>query len=76
MIPEKDLKKMNTLCNGFANERVDSFVDELDELLNGTTDSDLLDGPIKKLLGKIIAISYAKGYGDCYENKGPSRLFI
>lgn len=73
---KETLQKMNTLANGFAAERVQSVLSEIESTLE-PKDKPLWNRSLaQKALGKALAIAYSKGYADCAENIGPRRLIF
>lgn len=72
--------KMNKLANGFAKERVDSLVENVKELvatkIENDEDRDMVDRALKQLLGKMLAISFAKGYADAREGVQQRTLIV
>lgn len=74
-LPKSVLDDMNLLCNGFAKERVNGFVESVMnhiDMVDGGANTD----EIKKEIGKALAIGYAKGYADCYENIKTRRIIF
>lgn len=76
-IPKIELANMGELANGFAKERASEFTTALEQKVvradgNVIWDRDL----IRKCLGSILAIAFAKGYADCYERKNIKKLLL
>lgn len=71
---EVTIKRMHKLANGFANERLSEFRKLISDNLIESCESGI-DG-LSKALGKIIAISYSKGYADCVENQDVRKVIF
>lgn len=72
-MPQKELEKMKVLGNGFANERVEEFVEKLGAIVIFT---DKQEVELDKMIGQMLGMAYCKGYADCLEQIEPKRLII
>lgn len=70
------LTRMNTLANGFANERVSGVLDDIEMTLNPSTLPLWNRTAAEKVIGKMLATAYAKGYADRVEEITPRRLIF
>lgn len=76
-LDQKTLQTMNTLANGYANERVEAELDALEALMKGSNNNIVYSREaIKKHIGKLLAIGYSKGYADCFDRIGPQTLIF
>jgi len=71
-----ELKRMHTLCNGFANERQKEFTDQLCTACEEMDNNEPFRDAVRKIIGRALATAYAKGFGDCHEAIKPKKLFI
>jgi len=81
VLDEAMLKKMNALANGFANERIEKALSDIESILDSEDISGIREKlwcrvTARKTLGRLLATAYSKGYADCYENVKVSRLII
>lgn len=74
---EKTQNAIHTLSNSYAKERVDGVVEALEKKMRGSNGQIVFSREqIKAEIGRMLAVSYAKGYADCTEHVGPRQLFI
>lgn len=69
-IDDSTQEKMHKMANAYANERIDNVIDTVEERMKNSSGSIIYSrDQIKKELGRYLAISYVKGYADCFERK-------
>jgi predicted DNA-binding protein len=62
-------QKMHKLANAYANDETDQKLDQLEaKMKNSEGTFTYSREAIKKTIGQMLAIAYAKGYADSVEN--------
>jgi len=75
-IDNNTLETMNILANGYANERIEFVLDVIMESLLNPENASTQREAIKNEVGRALAVSFSKGYADCFERIGPKKLIF
>jgi hypothetical protein len=76
-IDQHTMREMHTLANGYAAERVGDEIKKIESKIKGSDGQHVYSrAQIVAEIGRILALSYAKGYADCFERVGPKKLIF
>ena len=74
---DDNLKRMHKASNSFARERTNEFTKKLaDTLAQDNIDIEQCLDQVRELVGQILAIGYAKGYDDCFNQRKVMSLLL
>lgn len=69
-LPSRKLETACGLADRFINEKINTYLDEMENaILNDKGEFSWTRDEAKKVLGRQLALAYAFGYLDKYENK-------